>query len=344
MSLLHRRHLIAAALGWPLLRKANAAEAPAAITVATAGASAARPRDVLETPALLSPLAPRQLLNGLALAGRRVVAVGQRGHVLLSDDAGARWRQAPVPVSSDLVAVHFADARLGWAVGHDGVLLHSADGGETWQRQHDGRSAGPQGTETPLLDVCFRDGRSGYAIGAFGLMLRTDDGGAHWTPAPEAIDNPKNLHLYALRSAGDTLLAVGEQGLALKLDAAAQRWRALQLPYGGTLFGLLAAGRSVLAFGLRGTVLRSTDGGQQWQTIPTGLSVGLTAGTVLADGRIVLASQAGHLIASRDEGASFAPLVTTGDRPLPAAALIEAAPGTLVLAGPRGVQSLPLRS
>ena len=74
-------------------------------------------------------------------AGDRLVAVGQRGHVVVSSDGGATWKQAQVPVSSDLVAVYFVDAKQGWAVGHDGVILHTADGGEYWELQLDGRKA-----------------------------------------------------------------------------------------------------------------------------------------------------------------------------------------------------------
>src|SRR5438132_998561 len=72
--------------------------------------------DVLDAPAQKSPLAVQGLFNGLALAGTRVVAVGQRGHILYSDDAGKRWQQADVPASSDLVAVHFPSPQSGWAV------------------------------------------------------------------------------------------------------------------------------------------------------------------------------------------------------------------------------------
>jgi photosystem II stability/assembly factor-like uncharacterized protein len=133
--------------------------------------------DVLDTPAMQSPLASRGLLTGLARAGDRVVAVGQRGHILWSDNAGQDWQQAKVPVSSDLVAAHFPSASQGWAVGHDGVILHTADGGKSWQRQRDGR---PDEADVPLLDVWFRDERNGYAVGAFGTLLETNDGGAHW--------------------------------------------------------------------------------------------------------------------------------------------------------------------
>jgi len=107
-------------------------------------AAAAEPgwRDVLDTPAIQSARAPRTLFNGLARAGDRIVAAGQRGQILFSDDGGRNWTQAAVPLAADLVAVSFPTAKQGWAVGHGGVILHSADGGATWTRQFDGRHLG----------------------------------------------------------------------------------------------------------------------------------------------------------------------------------------------------------
>ena len=50
--------------------------------------------DVLDTPAQISPLAGRSLMQAVARAGDRLVAVGQRGHVVYSTDGGATWKQA----------------------------------------------------------------------------------------------------------------------------------------------------------------------------------------------------------------------------------------------------------
>ncbi len=342
------------------------ATATQAVAVSAADTAAL---DVLDVPAMRSPLAPRSLLNGLARAGDRVIAVGQRGHVLYSDDAGANWQQAEVPVSSDLVAVSFPSASNGWAVGHDGVILHTIDAGVTWSRQLDGRRAGAllleaypedasakdperaaalhetaqrfaaQGAENPFLDVWFADEREGYVVGAFGLILHTADAGATWQPWLHAVDNPGGLHLYAIRNAGADVYIVGEQGLALRLDHETARFERLELPYKGTLFGVIGDTRSVVVFGLRGTVLRSADRGASWQTIATGLQVGMTGGTVTADGRFVIVSQAGHVLASDDAGATFA--LQTTPQPLPAAAVVAANGGALVVAGPRGVRALP---
>ena len=98
--------------------------------------------DVLDLPARVSALAINSPLSGMARAGERVIAVGQRGHILFSDDAGKHWQQAAVPVSADLTAVNFPTTTQGWAVGNDGVVLHSSDAGATWQKQLDGRQIG----------------------------------------------------------------------------------------------------------------------------------------------------------------------------------------------------------
>lgn len=353
----------------PVLRLALLASAVVGIAWAAAPVAAGW-RDVLDTPALKSPLAPRVLVNGLALAGDRLVAVGQRGHILLSDDQGRSWQQTAVPASADLVAVSFPTATQGWAVGHDGIVLRSTDAGASWARVLDGRSAGTlmldfykrqaasaadtkraealvteaerfaaQGTENPFLDVAFEDAENGWIVGAFGLIFRTTDGGATWQPWLHAADNPKALHLYTVRQVGGELYIAGEQGLLMKLDRTSGRLRAVELPYKGTLFGISGGTRSVVVHGLRGTVLRSADGGSSWQVVNSGLQVGLTASSA-ANGRIVIVSQAGHVLVSRDDGLSFALAPT--DKPVPAAAVGFAGKNTLVVAGPRGIATQPL--
>ncbi|MBE2242943.1 MAG: glycosyl hydrolase [Burkholderiaceae bacterium] len=356
-------------------RTATIALALAAIVGVTLAARPAGPwQDVLDQPASKSAFAERALINGLAHAGERIVAVGQRGHVLLSDDEGKTWRQAVVPASSDLVAVTFATPSEGWAVGHDGIVLHSKDGGTSWTRALDGRQIGAlmvehykreaatfgddkraaallqeaerfgaQGPENPFLDIAFENATTGYLVGAFGLILRTTDGGATWQPMLHAIDNPKALHLYAVRAIGGEVYIAGEQGLFLKLDRSGPGgglFKAIELPYKGTLFGIVGTDRVLLAYGLRGTVLRSTDAGRSWETVPTGVPVGLTAASIDAKGRIVIASQAGHVLVSTDNGQSFA--LAKLDKPLPAAAVALAGPSTVVVGGPRGLAARAL--
>src|SRR5205807_3119559 len=92
----------------------------------------------LRQPAGMTARAARALLTRVVRAGDRLVAIGERGLVVLSDDGGRQWRQARVPVSVTLTSASFADGRQGWIAGHSGVVLHTTDGGESWAIQTDG--------------------------------------------------------------------------------------------------------------------------------------------------------------------------------------------------------------
>ena len=328
--------------------------------------------DVLDSPAQASKLAHHNMLIGLAQAGERMVAVGQRGHILYSDDIEQGWQQARVPVSSDLVAVHFPTAQQGWAVGHDGVVLHSSDGGHSWARQLDGRQVGTlvrdhyqaladqdpsderwavlvaegerlidEGADKPFLDVWFANEQVGYIVGAFNLIFRTTDGGQNWIPWLERTDNHEAFNLYAINRVGNELFIVGEQGLILKLDPVAEHFTATSTPYRGTFFGITGDSRVALAFGLRGNAYRSVDGGASWKPVDLSLNSSITSGTVAADGRVILVSQGGHVLVSQDNAASFQ-LLARHSLGIVAAARFSK-PDVLTLAGTRGVRAFPMQ-
>ena len=166
-------------------------------------------RDPMQQAAQMTRLATRSVLVGVARAGSRLVAVGERGHVLVSDDNGRNWKQVASPVSVTLTAVHFADEKNGWAVGHSGIILSSNDGGQIWKKQLDGlqvnklmldaaRASGnaawlersenfnKDGADKPFLAVHFSDPKHGLAVGAYGLAFATGDGGVKWTPVFDA--------------------------------------------------------------------------------------------------------------------------------------------------------------
>lgn len=298
-------------------------------------------RAPVAVPAVKTELAIRSPLNALALAGSRLVVAGQRGHILHSGD-GKAWVQAAVPLSADLAALSFPTAQQGWAVGHEGAVLHSPDGGDTWERQLDGRQIGAllaqdgqgadAGADRPLLDVWFEDEKTGYVIGAFNLILRTEDGGKTWKSWAQHVENPKGMHLYAMRPAGGSVYIVGEQGLVLRRDPRKHQFASVALPYQGTLFGVIGTSKTVVVFGLRGTAYRSTDGGASWVKVETGVHASLTGGAVRPDGSFVLVSQAGHVLLSTDDGASFQRVKTTG-KGGPAFAVAALANGTVAVAG-----------
>ena len=322
-------------------------------------AAAVSPRALSEG-ALLTPKALAAATLAVTRAGARLVAVGERGTVLLSDDGGTTWRQGKVPVQATLTAVRFIDERTGWAVGHLGVILKTQDGGANWALQLDGvRAAALQaealasggderakqaadrwaqeGPDKAFFDIEFTDAQRGLAVGAFNMAFATSDGGKTWTSISARLPNPKSLHLYAVRAHGGKLFVAGEQGLLLQSGNGGANFEALPSPYKGSFFGLLPTrGGALLAYGLRGSVFRSTDLGRQWQKVEVGTPVSIGAGVALNDNRIVLISQAGDILVSRDDGLSFQRHPPTMS--LPAAGVASAPDGALVLASLRGTR------
>ncbi len=357
-------------LTWALLAAASAAQAAAPVAAAASaptpagGALAARLAEPLARAALTQRVVGRGALLGLAQAGQRVVAVGERGSVLLSDDAGRTWRQAPqVPVSVTLTAVQFVDERSGWAIGHQGVVLRSDDGGERWVRQLDGaaaarlalaelqalpaptpkaladaRRAVQEGADKPLLALHFSNAREGLVIGAFGLMLSTGDGGRTWQSIATRLDNPKGAHLYALHRQGDSLLVAGEQGGVWHSGDGGRRFERLATPYQGSWFTVAhdAAGdrgSGWLVAGLRGNVLRSADAGRSWTALANPAPVSVTSVLPEPGGTLWLANQAGHLMIPGTDSLRMA-ASTTAQQP---AALLRLSDGSLLIAGWSGI-------
>lgn len=322
--------------------------------------------DPLTTPAPQVAKADASRLMAVSLAGDALVAVGPRGTVLRSVDRGGSWQQMPVSLSSDLVSVRFLSAKLGWITGHDGVVLHSADGGRSWTKQLDGLAAArlihegrakealpdgadaqqrieearryvADGADKPLFDVLFTSEREGFAVGAFNLAFRTEDGGKTWSSLFDKTANPNAFHLYGLADSGDAVYLVGEQGLIGRWRADKGRFEALPSPYKGSFFGVLAKGATVLTYGMRGNAFVSRDAGNTWVKANTRTSASLTAGAVLADGRIVLVTQTGQLLLSTDAGMNFEP-AAVAPAPMPVFGVAALDDKTLVLAGARGVR------
>lgn len=278
-----------------------------------------------------------------------MVVVGERGLILFSDDNGASWAQAQVPVQVMLTAVRMLDAQTGWAVGHDAVILRTHDGGETWQLVH----YAPQ-AQLPLLDIWFRDANNGFAVGAFGIFMASADGGDTWTCLngcwnqddrndgppllhPPDSDFEDDFHLNTIVPAGSgRLFLAGEAGVLYRSDDDGQTWLALSSPYGGSWFGALALDAdTVLVAGLRGRLFRSEDAGANWTQIKTGTTATLTDLIQVAPDQILITGLAGALLVSPDSGRS------ASYRPLPsrqgvATALV--ADGGVVLIGEFGVQ------
>lgn len=341
-----------------MIRRGLAALAAPLLALSGTLSHAAEPSaDAAAQPSWIAPLAAKSLLLGLARAGSRVFAVGQRGHVLYSDDEGNSWTQVQVPVSANLTAVFFLDEKLGWAVGHDEVILRTTDGGMKWERVRFEPEA-----KQPLLDVWFADPQRGLAVGAYGTIYASSDGGATWTrvpfePKPLAAAAPAlvedeelgdetdvaiDFHLNAIVPApGGRLYLAAEAGMLYRSGDLGATWEEIPSPYDGSFYGILPLdGQALLAYGLRGHVFRSEDGGETWTQVPTGTTALLHSATRFPAGTLVIAGTTGVLLTSSDDGRSFG--FSQQDDRKGFAAVLAARDGGLIVAGESGVRRLPL--
>jgi photosystem II stability/assembly factor-like uncharacterized protein len=265
-------------------------------------------------------------------AGDRLVAVGERGFALISDDAGKTWRAVGTPVVRTLTGVGFDGDKLGVAVGHGGSLVRTDDAGSTWTEVPMDEAYG----ESLLGVTALGDGRFA-AYGAFGTYFDSQDGGKSWAKRTILSEEFEN-HISQVLAVNGTLWLVTEYGTIARCDAPCTQYVEVASPYTGSFFGILAAQDGALVlFGMRGTVFRSSDAGVTWQKIETGTSATFNSGRTLADGRIILVGNAGLVATSTDHGQSFKIEWSPAGRGF--SAIVEA-DGGLVVAGEVGVGML----
>ena len=291
----------------------------------------AQPQD-----AIVAPLASKSLLLDITIVDEtKLVAVGERGHILLSND-GELWQQAKVPVQATLTAVYFIDESRGWAVGHDATILATKDGGLTWQiQQH------LPHVQKPLLDVLFTDENNGIAIGAYGLFYRTVDAGKHWAieyhneflfPEDQEylaelklqdekayLDEQSSIlpHFNRVVADGRTLYLAGEIGLIAKSNDFGVNWQKLDEIYPGSFYDINRTQQgNLLVVGLRGHIFRSLRNGTPWQESDSHVTALLSAIVLTDDDRIFVLGNNGVLLESRDDGSTFTKYLQKDGKPL----------------------------
>jgi photosystem II stability/assembly factor-like uncharacterized protein len=191
------------------------------------------------------------------------------GAILHTAD-GVRWVQQPIPPGPSLLAVSFADADHGWAVGAHGRVLRTTDGGATW-------TAAPRAGDLSLHDVQFLDQQNGWALGYTdryqSLVLRTVDGGDTWAQTSLARSQEASSVQFVSAThgwlAGDVyngtdagaplLLETTDGGLTWVRRTAGQRGFSRVTFVDADHGWLLQEGKNNL-----GSVLRTTDGGATW--------------------------------------------------------------------------------
>lgn len=256
------KRLMCNTLGAACLGMSMAIAAPSVFAIA----------DIIEIPARPTNLAPEKLLNDADRAGERIVAAGERGHIIFSDDNGDSWTQGEVPVSVTLTAVDFGSETHGWAVGHSGVVLHSQDAGETWDLQLTGIGAAELAIETRQEQIEAMEARIEQA------------------PEEEVGDLEWELEdlVFSLENIQSDL-EIGPVN-----------------PFLDVWFENENHGFVVGAYGM---ILRTTDGGQSWKDkgpqLDNPRSFHLNSITQITGGALVIVGEAGQIFVSVDNGETW---------------------------------------
>ncbi|MDF2487887.1 MAG: glycosyl hydrolase [Pseudomonas sp.] len=246
------------------------------------------------------PLRPdRVQVNALLKQGSRVVAVGERGSILLSDDQGVSWRSAAVEPQRDAALTALIDLgnqRL-LAVGHDGWILRSDDAGGRWQEVRHDASLGE-----PLLGAWSAGGERVLAYGSFGKFYQSDDAGLSWRSLELEVDS---AHLNGMDGDRDgQRMLVGEQGLVLRSHDGGQHWQTLPAFYQGSLFGVVRLDAGLwVSYGMRGHVFVSRDFGDSWRQLEVGNKQPLYGHAVVPNqGGLLIVGAGGSLVRLNGKG------------------------------------------
>lgn len=288
---------------------------------------------------------PSDALFDVAMVGSRVWAVGYRGRIFASTDAGATWSYQASGTDEPLFSVSFIDADTGWAVGEFGTVLKTEDGGRNWRRlkpttentlrcvhfvdathgwivgawstilstkdggvtwQDISYQEDGQAYDAILEGVCFVDRYTGWAVGEFSTILRTSDGGVTWEKQPSGLDRDYYLTKVFSKS-GDDGWVVGQDGQLRYTRDGGATWVALQNPSNDLLLDIAIHDDIGFAVGKRGTAVTSTDGGLTWRKATLAEKpVNWWLGSIAFDGAHgVIVGGSGTIIRTEDAGTSW---------------------------------------
>lgn len=312
-------------------------------------------KGTIAEPAVIAPKADKSLLLDIVkVSEQRYITVGERGHILISENSGNDWRQVAVPVDVNLTAIDFLDESHGVAVGFDQTILLTDDSGETWTVSHQEVS----NFQPALFSVLYTEENNITAVGSYGLYLETNDGGKTWNN--RQVDSLSDVydgfsHFYDIERlsenvwylSGEKYIAeandLGEEfskGMVAVTQNGGKTWEKLPSPYEGSFFGINVHNSDIYVYGLRGNLFHSDDMGQSWEKIALGDQAGLHDMTILDDGSYILVGTGGAFIRRDGNDITIAKRTDLKGR----AALVRTSEGAFIIVGEGGVETYSLNS
>jgi photosystem II stability/assembly factor-like uncharacterized protein len=271
--------------------------------------------DILFSPAIKSNQCRSSALLDVSRSGDRLVAVGERGHILFTDDTGSSWQQATVPATANLNAVDFVSPQHGWAVGHEAVVLHSRDGGQTWEKQLDGFEAAKISLSAGKKRLSDLEAKQ--ASGELDLSAEIDLAAWRLEEAQRDISvGPAKPLMDVWFKNEQEGFVVGAYGYLYRTMDGGKTWMdaatLIDNPDGMHLYAIDSVkGGDIYIAAEEGNVFRSRDGGDTWELLDLNYGGGLF-GVVGShtEGRVYIFGLRGNVFQSDDSGQSWRRLET----------------------------------
>lgn len=189
-------------------------------------------------------------LRGVARLGTRLIAVGENGCIIWSDD-GDNFQPAELsPATTDWFEGVAVSVQRAVAVGDNGAIYTSTNG-ISWTKV-------ASGTTAWLRGVAFGNGVF-VAVGENGVILRST-GGTIWTPVNSGTSAHLNRVRYLGTGASSRFIAVGNSGVVLTSETGNALWTPLDAGTTNNLYdvavndtGVLVVGDQELRFSTTGT-------------------------------------------------------------------------------------------
>lgn len=261
--------------------------------------------------------ATSSLLLDLIRVGSRLLALGQGGHILYSDDQGQSWQQAQVPTTSLLTSITFSDARTGWAVGHQGLILRTQDAGASWQIAYRHAEYLAQAAQTQLPILRARVAQLSQAVQNASAhpssdleaeleQARWDLEDARFLYQPEALPPLLDIHFSSPQQGW----AAGAYNTLIHTQDGGQTWQPISQrlpnPDGMHLYAITHLQEKIFIAGEGGFLAYSTDQGQHWSRLDSpyqGSWFNIQADPQQA--YLYLLGLRGHAFVSQDQGQSW---------------------------------------
>jgi ELWxxDGT repeat protein len=201
-------------------------------------------------------------LNSVDFAGNRIVAVGENGNIIKSDNNGKDWSMANSGTGMSLNKVQFTDDKTGYASyvnNYQSILLKTEDAGDNWFPI--------DVTDQLVKNSFFVNNNVGYAF-TDQASLKSTDGGRSWKKNASIGFSFMNSAYFIDEQTG---FVCGSDRTLFRTKNGGGTWaRITTVPLGEytNLFKVIfTSNKTGYIISTAGDVVKTTDGGDNWTRV-----------------------------------------------------------------------------